>query len=420
MANLVGGISSGARALPDLDGEAFRVARAAGPYVWSMSGERYVDTALGYGATVLGHAPPSVVEAVCEAAKEGPMPAYQHDREERAAATLAAQTGALSRIVFLNSGSEAVHLACKAARAATGRGTIAKLAAGYDGWFEGVALGNALSPEAEMTANSRPSRHGTVLLRYHNKADVDALFAENDDIAAILFEPMMANSGCLIPDPGYLRHLTKTAHAHGALVIADEVLMGFRLHAGLASDLSGLKVDFATLGKAIGSGFAVAALAGTPEAMAVLEDGRLARQGTYNGNPVACAAVLSTMAELAAADYHALARRGDALRADIVSAFAEAGMPVCTTGYGPVFTIWLGSQIPTDYHQALALESADFTSAIHEALRREGVLSMPCRFGRHYLSHAHDQDVCQLMADIFVKAARRVETNGCNTTAGRR
>ena len=163
MSHLVGGISSAGRALPDLDGVAFRVARSHGPHLWDRQGRRYVDTALGFGATLLGHGDPAVMQAVARALDDGPLPAFAHELEAAAADAIARTTGELSRIVFVNTGSEAVHLACRIAREATGRPLIAKFAAGYDGWYDEVAVGSAGSDEAAMTANRRPAslRTGT-------------------------------------------------------------------------------------------------------------------------------------------------------------------------------------------------------------------------------------------------------------------
>ena len=232
MGHLVGGISSAGRALPDLDGEPFRVARSRGAHVWDRQGRRYVDTALGFGATLLGHGDPAVMRAVAQALDNGPLPAFAHPTEEAAAAALAALTAPLDQVIFTNSGSEAVHLACRAARAVTGRTRVAKFAAAYDGWYDELAFGNAGSDEAAMTANRRPMGLRTVLLRYNDESDVDSLFAEHDDIAAVLVEPVLANAGCILPAPGYLGHLQAVARRRGALVILDEVLMGYRLHAG--------------------------------------------------------------------------------------------------------------------------------------------------------------------------------------------
>lgn len=148
--HLVGGISSAGRALP---GEALLITHASGPYLWDTEGRRYIDTALGFGGTILGHAPTAVVEAVERALRNGPLPAFAHPAEEAAAAALALHAGPLHRVVFTNSGSEAVHLACRIARAVTGRSRVAKMAAGYDGWYDEQALGNAGSVEAQPTVN---------------------------------------------------------------------------------------------------------------------------------------------------------------------------------------------------------------------------------------------------------------------------
>ncbi len=388
--HLVGGISSLGRALPKLHGQDFLVERAEGARLWDIDGNSYIDTAMGFGATVLGHAFPSVVDAVGEALHQGPMPAFAHRREEAAADALARHTGDLDRVVFVNSGSEAVHLACRIARAETKRPRIAKMAAGYDGWYDAVAFGTAGSSEAAMTANSRPGNAEFSLLRFNDFDDVDRLFAEDPGIAAVIVEPVLANAGTILPAPGYLNHLQTVAHRHGALVIADEVLMGFRLACGLTSHALGLRPDLATLGKAIGSGIAVAAVVGTTKVMAGVERGQVVRAGTYSGNPVACAAVIATVAELETADYAGLLGRGDALRVNITRIGDSFGCPVSTSGFGNVFTMWFSPEPPTTYAQALTMADSARTQRLHRELRQRGVLIMPFAFGRVFLSFAHD------------------------------
>jgi len=405
MAHLVGGISSAGRAMPPLDGLSLTITRSHGAFLWDDQGTRYIDYLLGMGADFLGHAPAAVLAAVTEALANGPMPGLAHPLEERAAAALAAHLGPLDRIILLNSGSEAVHLACRTARIATGRPRIAKFAAGFDGWLDDVAFGNTGSPEAAMGANARPATDRTVLLRYNDLDDAERLFAEHDDIAAILVEPVLANAGCIEERPGYLAALQRIARRHGALIIADEVLMGFRLHAGLTSTLSGLEPDLATLGKAIGSGMPVAALAGRPDIMALFEQGRIARAGTYSGNPPACAAIIATMEALATLDYPALLARGDHLRAGITAALRQANLPATTSGHGSVFSLWFADTPPSTYAEATGLADPARSLALHLALRRQGVMTLRSPFGRMFLSAAHTEAEIDTTIAAFAAAA---------------
>jgi len=408
MQHLVCGISSAGRVVPDVDGEPFLVEKAQGPYVWDQKGRRYADTALGFGATFLGHTDPDVTEAVRVAMERGSMPAYAHALEEEAASSLAAHTKDLSKVIFLNSGSEAVHLACRTARAVTGRRKIVKMAAGYDGWFDDVAFGNAGSQEALMGSNVRPSNGDTLLLRFNDVADAELLFSECNDVAAIVLEPMMANAGCVVAKPGYLEHVVSLARKRGALVIMDEVLMGFRLHPGLASHHLGISPDLATIGKAIGNGYAVAALVGHPDIMSAFEDKRVVRAGTYNGNPVACAAVNASMKVVDTIDYAALRQAGDALRETIRVSFEENGADVVTSGYGTVFTLWSSRSAPIDYREAVQKADPSFSANMHIALRRAGVMSMFGTYGRHYISARNSAPVMQQLAEGFASAAQQL------------
>ncbi|WP_322032866.1 aspartate aminotransferase family protein [Paraburkholderia sp. J76] len=410
MKNLIGDVSSAARILPDLNGEALFVARGKGAYLWDTKGKRYIDTALGFGAVLLGHAHDGVAARVVEALNEAPAPSWAHVREHAAASELARHTGDLTRVIFNNSGSEAVHLACRAARAYTGRTKIAKMAAGFDGWFDEITLGNVAGADADFADGARPSSERVTLLRFNDFEDVGRLFAEHDDIAAIIMEPMLANAGCLMAAPGYLKHVEAVARQHDALLIADEVLMGFRLHAGLTSQREGLRPDLATVGKAIGSGVPVSAVVGRPDVLEGFEQGRVLRGGTFSGNPMACAALTSTLEVLDTADYAALTMAGESLRAHIVTAFAEQGIAVSTSGYGTVFTIWPCATAPETYREALGVASKVFSTELHLVLRDLGLLVMPSPFGRIYVSFDHTAEVVEEMKVIFSKAAARMRS----------
>ena len=308
-------------------------------------------------------------------------------------------------MIFTNSGSEAVHLACRAARAYTGRGRIAKMAAGFDGWFDDISYGNVTSKEASFSDGKRPSTERTTLLRFNDFDDVERLFTEDNNIAAVILEPMLANAGCIMALPGYLKHVQDVAHRHGALVISDEVLMGFRLYPGLAALQEGLDPDIASVGKAIGNGVPVSAVVAKPHIFAGFEEGRVIRGGTFSGNPMACAAVTTTLAQLDSVDYPQLIARGDALRNAIESIFKSHGITVSTSGYGNVFGIWLGAVVPSTYEQAAQIANTSFTKALHLALREAGVLIMPSPYGRLYISFDHTDHVIEEIKTAFEHAA---------------
>jgi glutamate-1-semialdehyde 2,1-aminomutase len=295
--------------------------------------------------------------------------------------------------MFTNSGSEAVHLACRAARAYTGRGRIAKMAAGFDGWFDDVSFGNVTSAEACFETGARPATQRTTLIRFNDFDDVERLFAEDQDIAAVILEPMLANAGCIMPLPGYLKHVQDIAHKHGALVICDEV---------------GLDPDLASVGKAIGNGVPVSAVVGKPHILAGFAEGRVARGGTFSGNPMACAAVSSTLSLLDECDYERLIQRGNDLREAIEAIFESHNVTISTSGYGNVFGIWLAPAAPTTYDRAAQIANPEFTKALHLALREEGVLMMPSPYGRIYISFEHSQIVIEEMKVAFEKAAGKL------------
>jgi glutamate-1-semialdehyde 2,1-aminomutase len=282
-----------------------------------------------------------------------------------------------------------VHLACRIARASTGRARIAKMAGGFDGWYDDLAFGLSGSPEAGF-GDERPVRGAMTLTRANDPEDLARLFAERDDIAAILVEPMLANSGCLELSRDYIEAVQRLARQHGAMIIADEVLMGLRLRAGPSSAVLGLDPDLITMGKAIGSGVAVAAVLGTHEGFSAVHDGRAARAGTYHGNPLAAAAVLATMRHVARADYPGLLARGRRLRDGLERLFQEAGHQMRTSGVDSAFSLWLAPSPPRSYAQALQLVQPEFFARLHLELRREGVLTIPGAWARLFVCFAHD------------------------------
>lgn len=411
MATLPGGISSTIRRLPDLDGEALMIASAKGAHLHQANGKPLLDFAMAMGATILGHAHPAVVEACTTALEQGSMPGFTHAREEQAAATLVKDAGRLTRATFVTTGSEAVHLACRIARKTTGRGTVAKIAAGFDGWYDDLAFGWSGAPETDL-AGLRPARNGMTLVRWNDAADLEALFAENRDIAAILIEPMLANAGSLVAEPGYLEQVGKICRRHGAMVIADEVLMGLRLHAGPSALKLGLDPDLVTFGKAIGSGLPVAAVIGSDDAFQVIADGRAMRAGTYHGNPLAAAAVIATFDTLRQSDYAALFARGADLRRGLVDAFRQHGITACTAGFDSVFSLWFAARPPARYDAAKRLIRPEFSHELHLELRRQGVLTIPGGWGRLFMSFVHSPADIDTAIAAYGRAAAALAGRG--------
>lgn len=408
MNNLVGDVSTAARILPLLEGESLTIAKGKGAYLWDIHGKRYIDTALGFGAILVGHADNKINADVVDALTDGANLSWAHKREKAAASVLTSFTENLNKVMFVNSGSEAVHLACRAARAYTGKNKIAKAAAGFDGWFDAVTLGNINTKEAIFQAGQRPSTSNFTVFHYNDFDDIEKLFEEDQDIAAILVEPMLANAGCIMAKENYLQHLQAIAHKHGALLICDEVLMGFRLEAKLSSHVMGLKPDIVTVGKAIGNGIPVAAVVSTQEILKDFEENKVSRGGTYSGNPLGAQAVISTLEILKNSDYKLLKDRGNQLIHEIKNIFKDHNIAVNMTGFGNVFTIWLGEQSPESYKESLAIANNDFSRDLHLELRREGVLIMPSPYGRIYISFEHDEDVLQEMLESFRKALPRL------------
>lgn len=405
------GISSDNRILPSVDGEDFVVARSQGARLIDSMGRSFVDYAMAMGANLLGHAHPGVRAACIAALESGSMPGFPHHGEEAAGQALSRVSDRLSRVTFLTTGSEAVHLACRIARRRTGRHFVAKVVGGYDGAVDELLFGLAGSQETE-SSNIRRVKERIALFRVNSMPDLEQLFQERgNELAAILIEPLVGNAGCLVPERSYLERLQELATANGTMIIADEVLVGLRLGMKLVSETLGLKPDLVTMGKAIGSGVAVAAVLGTPDAFDIFNTKKLVRYGTYHGNPLAMAAVSATLSVLESASYSNLFAYGSALRQLFAQSFAEEGISVSTSGFDSVFSIWFAPSAPRDYDEARALLRPDLALRLHESLRRHGVLVMPSPWGRLFVSFAHGDTELDVTRKAVAEAARAMASS---------
>jgi len=409
--SLAGGVSSGLR-------RTFRpnplfFDRGRGSRVIDVDQNVYLDYGLAWGPLILGHAPPEVVEAVQYQLSKGFTFGAQHDLEFEVAERLTNIIPCGDSVCFANSGTEIVQLALRLTRAVTGRKKLVKFEGHYHGWADNVFV--SYHPTAEEVANSDgnpiPAALGqlpddeVLIAQWNDCAGVEKMFANHGAaIASVICEPMLCNSGCIPPDTGFLEMLREITRSHGALLIFDEVITGFRLHLKGAQGLYGVEPDLATYAKAIGAGTPLSALAGKAEFMALIASGQVVHAGTLNGNPIALAAARAALDVLArenGAVYESLWSRGERLRLGLEAILSARGYPVVTTGAGPVFQLSFMSRVPHNYRDTLEADRSlysDFAVAMLDA----GVLLLPD--GRWYLSIAHtDADIEDTLA-----AAERV------------
>jgi glutamate-1-semialdehyde 2,1-aminomutase len=296
--------------------------------------------------------------------------------------------------VFSNSGTEIVQVALRLARAITGRRRYLKFEGHYHGWSDEVLV--SYKPGAGHTDSRAPAPTGlgqlatesAVVAQWNERASVEAAFERTPDgISAILCEPLLANSGCIPPAPGFLEFLRETATRQGALLIFDEVITGFRLAPGGAQEYFGVQADLATYAKALGAGTPLSALAGRREFLDWIADGRVVHAGTLNGNPLCLAAAKVALAELRRPGVYAqLHRLGDQLRAGLVEAL---GGRAVATGIGPVFQLHFQAEAPRSYRDTWAHDKAAYSDFLVELLDA-GVMPLPD--GRWYLSLAHTEE----------------------------
>lgn len=390
--------------------------RGAGSAIWDVDGNRYVDFVLGYGPLILGHAPEVVRKAVHEQIDRDLTFGAQHRLEIETAELLVAAVPGAEQAIFATTGSEAVAAAIRVARGATGRRLIVKFEGHYHGWFDGTFVSTAYDPArsgpagrpaaVEMTRGMSPSAlDDTLVAQWNDLPGTAALLAEQRGrVAAIILEPLAVNGGVIAPEPGFLEGLRTLATEHGAVLIFDEVITGFRLALGGAQEHYGVRADLAVFAKAAAGGMAFSAVTGSRELLAVVADGRVVHNGTFNGNPVALAAAAATIRHLAdgrAAIYANL----DALGARLAAGLRSVHPDLRVRQVGPILSAAIGEPELVRTIRDRAGRDADAYERLVEALLARGVYATPR--GLWYLSTAHTE------ADVAfaVDAARSVLAN---------
>jgi glutamate-1-semialdehyde 2,1-aminomutase len=393
-ARIPGGVNSPVRAFGAVGGEPFFVARGDGAYLVDTEGRRYIDYVQSWGASILGHAHPKIVEAVQRAAADGTSFGAPTAREVELAEVICERVRSVEKVRLVSSGTEAAMTAVRLARGATGRSKVVKFAGCYHGHLDAllVAAGSGVATfglpgSAGVTDGTVAD---TVVAPFNEIAALDEVFAQvGDDVAAVLVEPIAANMGLVVPGDGFLAELRRRCDEHGALLVFDEVITGFRVAPAGAQQLYGVTPDLSLFGKVVGGGLPLAAVGGRADLMDELAPvGPVYQAGTLSGNPIAAAAGLAALALLDAAAYEHLeataTRLADGLSATLAGTGVTAQVPRARTLVGLFF-----ADAPVrDYDDAKAADHKAYASFFHGMLDR-GVYLAPSGYEAIFPSLAH-------------------------------
>jgi glutamate-1-semialdehyde 2,1-aminomutase len=399
--SIAGGVNSAVRAFKQVGGEPVFFARGEGAYLFDIDGNRYIDYVGSWGPAILGHAHPAVVKAVADTAATGMSYGAPTVIESEMAELTKQLMPSIEKVRMVSSGTEATMSAIRLARGFTGRDKIVK----FEGCYHGS--GDSLLVKAGSSALTLgvPSSPGvpaalaelTLTLEYNNIEQVRELFGQiGKDIACVIVEPVAGNMNCIPPVPGFLEALRDLTKRHGALLIFDEVMTGFRVALGGAQARYAITPDLTTLGKVIGGGMPVGAFGGRAEIMdRITPDGPIFHAGTLSGNPVAMAAGLATLREaMKPGFYEALEQKTGALMAGLGERAKQAGVPLNTVAVGGMFGFFFSDAARvTSYKQATACDIERFKRFFHGMLA-EGVYLAPSAYEAGFVSSAHtDGDI---------------------------
>jgi glutamate-1-semialdehyde 2,1-aminomutase len=404
---LPGGVDSPVRAFKSVGATPLFVTRGKGARLEDADGNIYIDFVMSWGPLIHGHAPKGLLKALAATAARGTSFGAPTELETRLAQRVAMLMPSMERVRFVSSGTEAAMSAVRVARAATKRDKIVKFEGCYHGhadWFLVAAGSGALtlgvpnSPGVPAAAAAE-----TLLAKYNDLASVEALFTQHrDQIAVVIVEPIAGNIGVVPPRDGFLTGLRELTSRHGALLIFDEVISGFRAAAGGAQQIFGIKPDLTCLGKIIGGGLPVGAYGGRADLMSLVAPaGPVYQAGTLSGNPLAMTAGLWSLAELSPKLYKHLAKLGGRLAAGFADAARDAGVAMQVNAFGSLVTPFFTSQPVRDLQSALTADTARY-AAFFKGMLARGIYPPPSQFEAWFLSGAHtERDI-----DNTVKAAR--------------
>jgi glutamate-1-semialdehyde 2,1-aminomutase len=404
-----GGVNSPVRAFRSVGGTPRFITRAAGPYFWDADDKRYIDYIGSWGPAIVGHAHPAVVQAVQEAAARGLSFGAPTEGEILMAEEICRLVPSIEQVRLVSSGTEAAMSALRLARGATGRDRIIKFEGCYHGHADSllVKAGSGLLTFGNPTSAGVPedfAKH-TLVLDYNDPQQLEDVFGRmGQSIACVIVEPVAGNMNLLRPTAEFLQTLRRLCSRHGAVLIFDEVMSGFRVALGGAQSLYNVTPDLTVLGKVIGGGLPVAAFGGRTDLMRHLAPlGTVYQAGTLSGNPVAVAAGISTLKLIQAPGfYESLGAQTVKLVQGLANAAKDAGIAFCADSVGGMFGLYFAQYIPATYAAMMACDKSRFNAFFH-AMLDAGVYLAPSAFEAGFVSAQHDDAV----VDATIDAARR-------------
>lgn len=400
-----GGVNSPVRAFRAVGGTPRFVQRAQGAYFWDANDQRYIDYIGSWGPMILGHGHPAVLEAVQKAVLEGFSFGAPTEREIELAEEIIKIMPSVEMVRLVSSGTEAGMSAIRLARGATGRNRIIKFEGCYHGHADAllVKAGSGLATFGAATSAGVPETvvQDTVVLEYNNLAQLEEAFAlHGSELACVIMEPIAGNMNFVRPTPAFVQRIRELCTQHGALLIIDEVMTGFRVALHGAQSVLGVEPDITVMGKVIGGGMPLAAFGGKRSVMKHISPlGGVYQAGTLSGNPVATACGLATLREIQKPGfYEALSAKTQRLMQGLQSAADAAGLPFCTDSQGGMFGFFLMNELPQNYQQVMKTDGARFNKLFH-GLLDGGVYIAPALYEAGFVSTAHtDADIDQTIA----------------------
>jgi glutamate-1-semialdehyde 2,1-aminomutase len=398
-----GGVNSPVRAFRAVGGTPRFIQRAQGPYMWDAEGRRYIDYIGSWGPMILGHGHPAVLEAVQKAAMDGFSFGAPTEREIELAEAIIALVPSVEQVRLVSSGTEAGMSALRLARGATGRTKIIKFEGCYHGHADAllVKAGSGLATFGFPTSAGVPEdvvKH-TLVLEYNNVQQLEAAFAlQGSEIACVMIEPIAGNMNFVRASVPFMTRLRELCTRHGAMLVFDEVMSGFRVALGGAQSvyaqwIPGFKPDMSVFGKVIGGGMPLAAFGGTKDVMSQLAPlGPVYQAGTLSGNPVATACGLATLAEIRKPGFFdALSAKTQSLVRGLEGAAREAGVPLVGDSQGGMFGFFFAGELPQNYGVVMGTDKERFNRFFHAMLDR-GVYLAPALYEAGFVSAAHSAD----------------------------